>query len=75
VDKKVNARGGEGRIWRGRRFTKGDYSTGDWGDGFWGSLGFAGRRVSSGVGGLVQGHRFAGGFGHGGQDIHMISWS
>jgi hypothetical protein len=25
--------------------------------------------------GLVQGHRFAGGFGHGGQDIHMISWS
>jgi hypothetical protein len=20
-------------------------------------------------------HRFAGGFGHGGQDIHMISWS
>jgi hypothetical protein len=26
-------------------------------------------------GGLFQGHRFAGGFGHGGQDIHMISWS
>ena len=25
--------------------------------------------------GLVQGHWFAGGFGHGGQDIHMISWS
>jgi hypothetical protein len=25
--------------------------------------------------GLVQGHRFAGGFGHGGQDIHMVSWS
>jgi hypothetical protein len=23
VDKEVNARGGEGRIWRGRRFTKG----------------------------------------------------
>jgi hypothetical protein len=23
--------------------------------------------------GLVQGHSFAGGFGHGGQDIHMIS--
>ena len=25
--------------------------------------------------GLVQGHRFARGFGHGGQDIHMISLS
>jgi hypothetical protein len=50
--------------------------TGDfWGiDFFGGSLGFVGG-VSSGVGGLVQGHRFAGGFGHGGQDIHMISWS
>jgi hypothetical protein len=22
-----------------------------------------------------RGHRFAGGFGHGGQDIHMVSWS
>jgi hypothetical protein len=26
--KEVNARGGEGRIWRGRRFTKGNHSTG-----------------------------------------------
>ena len=25
--------------------------------------------------GLVQGHRFAGGLGHEGQDIHMVSWS
>jgi hypothetical protein len=22
-----------------------------------------------------RGHRFVGGFGHGGQDIHMVSWS
>jgi hypothetical protein len=43
-----------------------------------GSLGFAQREESlSSVVGLDQyrGHRFAGGFGHGGQDIHMISWS
>jgi hypothetical protein len=32
-----------------------DHSTGDWGDGFWGSLGFAGRRVSSGVGRISSG--------------------
>ena len=28
MGKEVNARGGEGRIWRGRRVTKGNYSTG-----------------------------------------------
>ena len=38
MDKKVNARGCEGRIWRGRRFTKGIiFSTGDWGL-FYGAL-------------------------------------
>ena len=30
---------------------------------------------SFGVGLDQYRHRFAGGFGHGGQDIHMISWS
>ena len=24
---------------------------------------------------IYRGHQFAGGFGHGGQDIHMVSWS
>ena len=58
--------------YEGRRFTKGELP-------FYGilgevSLGFAGVEFCSGKG-LVQGHQFAGGFGHGGQDIHMISWS
>jgi hypothetical protein len=37
----------------------------DWQRGEWSSV----------VGKVQYRHRFAGGFGHGGQDIHMISWS
>ena len=33
------------------------------------------KSLSSVVGLDQYRHRFAGGFGHGGQDIHMISWS
>ena len=62
MDKEVNARGGEGRIWRGKMFTKGDYSMGDWGHGFWGSLGFAGRRVSSRVKRISSGELVCWGF-------------
>ena len=49
--------------------------------GFWGSdllyLGIGWREFELGSRGKDQyrGHRFAGGFGHGGQDIHMVSWS
>jgi hypothetical protein len=53
----------------------GDHSTGNWI--LEGSLGFAQREESlSSVVRLdhYRGHWFAGGFGHGGQDIHMISW-
>jgi hypothetical protein len=53
---------------------RGDYhSTGN----FWGevSLGLQRGELSSVVGLDQYRHRFAGGFGHGGQDIHMISWS
>jgi hypothetical protein len=39
-----------------------------------GSSGFAERSEILGVG-LYQCTGVAGGFGHGGQDIHMISWS
>jgi hypothetical protein len=44
---------------------------------FWGevSLGLQRGELSSVVGLDQYMHRFAGGFGHGGQDIHMISWS
>jgi hypothetical protein len=44
---------------------------------FWGefSLGLHRGELSSVVGLDQYRHRFAGGFGHGGQDIHMISWS
>jgi hypothetical protein len=59
--------GGEGGL-------REDHSTGDWGL-ILGALGFAERSgvlewdcISTGTG-------VAGGFGHGGQDIHMISWS
>jgi hypothetical protein len=63
---------GEGGIRKGRRWT-GGHSTGGWG---WilGALGFAERSEILGVG-LYQCTGVAGGFGHGGQDIHMISWS
>jgi hypothetical protein len=40
-----------------------------------GSLGLQRGELSSVVGLDQYRHRFAGGFGHGGQDIHMISWS
>jgi hypothetical protein len=57
----------------GRRFTKGDdHSTGNLGEV---SLGLHRGELSSVVGLDQYRHRFAGGFGHGGQDIHMISWS
>jgi hypothetical protein len=39
------------------------------------SLGLQRGELSSVVGLDQYRHRFAGGFGHGGQDIHMISWS
>jgi hypothetical protein len=39
------------------------------------SLGLHRGELSSVVGLDQYRHRFAGGFGHGGQDIHMISWS
>jgi hypothetical protein len=39
------------------------------------SLGLHIGELSSVVGLDQYRHRFAGGFGHGGQDIHMISWS
>jgi hypothetical protein len=43
---------------------------------FWGALLDLQRgELSFGVGLDQYRHRFAGGFGHGGQDIHMISWS
>ena len=49
--------------------------------GFWGrallDLGICWRESELGSQAKDQyrGHRFAGGFGHGGQDIHMVSWS
>jgi hypothetical protein len=61
----------------GEEVYEGDYhSTGDFGDCFLG-LSWICREgeLSSGVGLDQYRHRFAGGFGHGGQDIHMISWS
>jgi hypothetical protein len=48
---------------------------------FWGGFswiwGICWREFELGSRGKDQyrGHRFAGGFGHGGQDIHMVSWS
>jgi hypothetical protein len=39
------------------------------------SLGLQRGELSSVVGLDQYRHQFAGGFGHGGQDIHMISWS
>jgi hypothetical protein len=61
---------------RGRGFTKeGDYHSTFILEG---SLGFAEREFEfwSREGSVqYRGHRFAGGFGHGGQDIHMVSWS
>jgi hypothetical protein len=60
--------GGEGGLW-------GDHSTGDWGIDFWGLSWICREELSFGVGLDQYRHRFAGGFGHGGQDIHMISWS
>jgi hypothetical protein len=39
------------------------------------SLGLQRGELSSVVGLDQYRHWFAGGFGHGGQDIHMISWS
>jgi hypothetical protein len=39
------------------------------------SLGLQRGELSSVVGLDQYRHRFIGGFGHGGQDIHMISWS
>jgi hypothetical protein len=64
---------GEGGIWRGRRFT-GGHSTGDWGMDFGGS-GICREKWSFGVGLYQSGTGVAIGFGHGGHDIHMISWS
>jgi hypothetical protein len=62
----------------GRGFTKGGIITllGFWG-GFSGIWGICWREFELGSRGKDQyrGHRFAGGFGHGGQDIHMVSWS
>jgi hypothetical protein len=52
-----------------------DHSTRDWGDGFLGLSGICREELSFGVGLDQYNHRFAGGFGHEGQDIHMISWS
>jgi hypothetical protein len=40
-----------------------------------GSSGICREKWSFGVGLYQSGTRVAGGFGHGGQDIHMISWS
>jgi hypothetical protein len=44
---------------------------------FQGSLGFVGSKFEFCSRGriIIGGHRFAGGFGHGGHDIHMVSWS
>ena len=55
------------------RFTKGNHSMGFFF--FEVSLGLQRGELSSVVGLDQYKHRFAGGFGHGGQDIHMISWS
>ena len=52
---------------------KGDHSMGNWI--FGGSLGLQKGELSFVVGLDQYRHRFAGGFGHGSQDIHMISWS
>jgi hypothetical protein len=60
--------GGEGGLRRG------DHSTGLLFF-FEVSLGLQRGELSSVVGLDQYRHRFAGGFGHGGQDIHMISWS
>ena len=45
--------------------------------GFWGRERFLLdlQELSFGEGLDQYMHRFAGGFGHGGQDVHMISWS
>jgi hypothetical protein len=62
----------------GRGFTEeGDHSTWILGRVLLDLGGVARESLSWGVGGKDQyrGHRFAGGFGHGGQDIHMVSWS
>jgi hypothetical protein len=59
----------------GEEVYEGDHSTGDFGGLGGGSLGFAERGVEFWSGKVQYRHRFAGGFGHGGQDIHMISWS
>jgi hypothetical protein len=59
--------GGEGGL-------RGGHSMGDWGL-ILGALGFAERSGVLGVGLYQSGTGVAGGFGHGGQDIHMISWS
>jgi hypothetical protein len=47
-----------------------------WTGDFWRGSGILQRgELSFGVGLDQYRHRVAGGFGHGGQDIHMISWS
>jgi hypothetical protein len=48
---------------------------GRWGIDFWGLSWICREELSFGVRLDQYRHRFAGGFGHGGQDIHMISWS
>jgi hypothetical protein len=60
--------GGGGGLRRGLRFY-GKFFLGEF------SLGLHRGELSSVVGLDQYRHRFAGGFGHGGQDIHMISWS
>ena len=64
---------GEGGIRRGRRFTRGSFY-GRLRIDFWGSW-ICREEWSFGVGLYHSGTGVAVGFGHGGQDIHMISWS
>jgi len=59
--------GGEGGLWGGSPFYEKIMEEV--------SLGVHRGELGSIVGLDQYKHRFAGGFGHGGQDIHMVSWS